>query len=79
MLDKLMPLLTQGSNLDIKELVLVSKEREDGVVISMTSPDPDGKKMAQLFAQTFQGLAEMMEAQGVKIIFSHLDIDGNEL
>ena len=81
MLDKLMssimPLMSQSSNLDIKKLVIVSKELKDGVLISMTSPDKDGQKMAEMFAEAFTGLASFVEGQGVRVITSHLDIDGN--
>ena len=76
---KLTPLIQKSSKLNINELNIVSKEREDGVVIQMTSPNPDGKKMANTFAEVFTALAEMLGSQGVKINSAHLDIEGNEL
>ena len=78
-LAKLGPMIQKSSNLNIKSLDIVSKEREDGVVISMTSPDPDGQKMANTFAEVFTSLAELLQTQGVSITTVHLDIDGNEL
>ena len=72
MIDKLMPLLTNASTLNIKQLDIVSLEKENGVVIQMTSDDPDGVKMAGIFAKTFEGLADVLKAQGIKIDYSHV-------
>lgn len=76
---KLAPLMNNAPNLDIKELVIVSKEREDGVIISMTSPDEDGIKMAGIFAEMFEGLSGMLRDQGINVISSHLDREGNKV
>lgn len=57
----------QGEQLEISELNVVTLQKPNGVVLSLTSPDPDGAKLAKLLAKVMSKFPEMVKQQNPKI------------
>lgn len=57
----------QGEQLEISELNVVTLQKDNGVVLSLTSPDPDGAKLAKLLAKVMAKFPEMVKQQNPKI------------
>ncbi len=64
----------QGENLQIERLDVVTLERVDGVVLQITSPNPDGAKLAKLLAKVMSKFPKMIESQNDKIIVGYKNI-----
>ena len=62
----------QGENLQISELNVVTLQKNDGVVLSLTSPDPDGAKLAKLLAKVMSKFPSMVQSQNpnIKVTYS---------
>ncbi|MCB0509119.1 MAG: hypothetical protein KDC82_00055 [Bacteroidetes bacterium] len=57
----------QGEQLNINELNVVTLQKENGVILSLTSPDKDGAKLAKLLAKVMSKFPSMVQAQNPKI------------
>jgi len=53
----------ENKDLEIENLDIKILEKSDGVIISITSPDKDGAKMAQSLGEIMASLPEMLEQQ----------------
>jgi len=76
---ELLPIITelQERKLQVKTLNITTMDKDDGVIIQMTSPDKDGKYMAEIFGKLFSSFPKMLEGQGVTVNTSNLDKDGS--
>lgn len=63
----------QSEKLQVQNLDMVIQDKSDGVIVQMTSPDPDGKRMAEVFAKVFTAFPQMLKSQGVNINVLLLD------
>ena len=67
----------QDRKLDVKNLTVSTMDHKDGVIIQLTSPDPDGKYMSEVFGKLFAVFPKMLEGQGVRVTTLRLDEEGN--
>ena len=66
----------QGEQLEISELNVVTLQKANGVVLSLTSPDPDGAKLAKLLAKVMSKFPEMVKQQNPKIKVTYNNVEG---
>lgn len=78
MIGEMAPLLfeMQNNKLDITNLTISTMDKNDGVIVQITSSDPDGKRMGELFGKLFSMFPKMLESQGVKVKTVFLDKNG---
>lgn len=67
----------QSSDLQINNLNLISMDQKEGIIIKLTSPDPDGVKLAGIFGKLFKELLVMAKQQAptAKINFKHIPLE----
>lgn len=64
----------QGENLQISALDVVTMEKEQGVILQLTSPDVDGAKLAKLLGKVMAKFPDMIKSQNPKIKVSYRNI-----
>lgn len=67
----------QNSKLQINNLNLVTMDQKDGVILKMSSPDPDGVKLSMVFGKLFKELLTMAKSQNPKanLNFKHIPLE----